>query len=221
MPFNINQIDNIESLSEDSHEELEKYIDSLLEQFCDSPEGKEYQEKEPDVGFWSAEFVYFGFNYIGVTPPCMAVSDVKEIVTNLFPRKVIANSPEQADNAIPELLAFWHFLKRKFELENSDRILKYLSKMESEFKNIMCDSSRFGPSKSFMMTGKEAGFDMTDQSDIDKFTKLYNAGIASQSLKGPPEHLESSAKQKTKKDNNKKKLRKMANSSRKKNRKRK
>ena len=221
MTFSINQLDNIDSCSEEADEELKKYIDPLLEQFCASPERKEYLPTDLDVGFWPAEFIYYGFRYVGVTLPCIEIVDVEEIITDLFPRKIILDSPEQADNAIPELLAFWNFLKREFKLQNADNILKYLSEIKLEFKNIMYDSSRFSFSKSFMNAGQEAGFDMTKESDCAEFTALYNASVSSQPQEHSSGYLGSPAKHKTKKDNNKKKLRKIANASRKKNRKRK
>lgn len=222
MSFSINQLDNIDTCNDDTDKEFNTYLDFLLEQFHNAPECEEHRQTNGDIGFWSGEFVYFGFIYIGVTLPCMDVTNVKEIVTDLFPQKVMIDSPAHANKAIPELLAFWHFLKREYELKNADSIIKYLSKIRTEFKDIMSDSSKFGMSKSFMTAGKDAGFDMTKEGDMSKFTALYNASISSpQSQNKFPANLDLPARQKTEKDDNKKKLRKMASLSRKKNRKRK
>jgi hypothetical protein len=52
-----------------------------------------------------------------------------------------------------------------------------LQKVESDFKNIMNDTAKFGMAKSFMQVGQSAGFDMTDPEEFNKFTHSYNEGL--------------------------------------------
>ena len=40
-------------------------------------------------------------------------------------------------------------------------------------------TSKFGMAKSFMTMGQSAGFDMTDQEDMNRFMQLYNANFLS------------------------------------------
>jgi hypothetical protein len=222
MAFNIHQLDNIDSYSDIAEKELEKYQSYLIKRFHNSPEGERCLQAIPDMGFFAAQLIYYGFSYIGVTLPNMNIADVDEIITELFPRKITLNSPDKANDIIPELIAFWHFLKREYKLQNAESMLKYLESITSGYKDIMNDSSKYGMAKSFMMAGKSAGFDMTDESDLQKFAKIYNEDISPQTQipsgeYTPPSSIHGSRKSKSKK----KKLRKIAKSSRKKNRKRK
>lgn len=105
----------------------------------------------------------------------MATGDVNEIVTELFPRKLSILSPDDADDTIPELIAFWQYLKQEYELPNADSILRFLCKVAPDFTGIMNDPSRLGMAKSFFALGRSAGFDMTDEQEINKFVQLYNA----------------------------------------------
>ena len=64
-------------------------------------------------------------NIANATLPKMKAPDVEEIVTELFPRKISLSSPDEADEAIPELIAFWEYLQREYQLSQAKSILKY------------------------------------------------------------------------------------------------
>ncbi len=208
MAFDIHQLDGIDrdAYDEAAEDALEKYQDALIEQFVQSPEGRARLQADPEMGFWAAQLIYYGYQYIGVSVPEMTADDVDEVVTDLFPRKVSTLSPDDADDVIPELLAFWQFLKRQYRLANADAILGYLRGIAPQFKGIMNDPSRFGMAKSFFMMGQAAGFDMTNEADATRFIVAYNAGVLSR----PPELPASTRRT----DLKKKKLRKMAEASR-------
>ncbi|MCC3424334.1 MAG: hypothetical protein JGK12_10445 [Microcoleus sp. PH2017_01_SCD_O_A] len=175
-PFNIRQLDGLDY--DEAEPLLEDYQETLIELFVNSPEGEEYCKTYPDVGFWIAQFIYYGFGYEGFTLPRMKVEDVETVIEDLFPRKVTLLSPEEGENAIPELLAFWQFLKREFKLRNATSIIKYLRDIEHDFGEIMGDSSKFGFAKSFMTLGHQAGFDMSAEDGLKQFQEIYNASIA-------------------------------------------
>ncbi len=175
-PFNLRQLDGLDY--DEAEPLLDDYQETLIELFVNSPEGEEYCKSYPDVGFWISQFIYYGFGYEGFTLPCMKVADVETVIEDLFPRKVTLLSPEEGENAIPELLAFWQFLKREFKLRNATSIIKYLRDIEPEFKEIMEDSSKFGIAKSFVTLGHQAGFDITTGEGLTQFQEIYNASIA-------------------------------------------
>lgn len=180
MTFDIHQLDGIDSYSSQAEKALEEYQDALLEQFSNSPEGQARLQADPEMGFWAAQLIYYGYSYIGVTLPQMTAGYVDEIVTELFPRKISLLSPDDADDAIPELVAFWEYLKREYKLPNANSVLKFLREIEPDFKSIMNDPSRFGMAKSFFMMGQEAGFDMTNEEELNAFMHLYNAAVLAQ-----------------------------------------
>jgi hypothetical protein len=178
MDFDIHQLDRVEPGSDKAEQALGKYRDALIGRFIDSPEGRARSGVDSELGFWVAQFIYYGWGYVGVSLPRMTVKDVEEIVTELFPRKISLSSPEDADAAIPELTLLWKYLKREYKLPQAESVLRFLQKIEPEFKSLMNDPARFGMAKSFFMMGQSAGFDMTKQEDMDSFVRLYNAGLA-------------------------------------------
>jgi hypothetical protein len=119
--------------------------------------------------------VQFGFGYLGYSPTCLTLSDARELLEDLFPAKILLAEPEDADSAISELIAFWQFLQRQFQLKQAERILQFLEQLRPRFPSLMNDSSRFGLAKSLFAMGQAAGFDMTDQRQRDTFRALFNA----------------------------------------------
>jgi len=178
MDFDIHQLDGVDPGGDKAEEASGKYQDELIERFVDSPEGRARIEVAPELGYWAAQLIYYGWGYIGVTLPRMTVKDVEEIVTELFPRKISLSSPDGADAAIPELTLFWEYLGREYLLPQADSVLRFLERIEPQFKGLMNDPARFGMAKSFFMMGQSAGFDMTNKEDTDSFVKLYNAGLS-------------------------------------------
>ena len=186
MAFDIHQLDDVDSYADESEEAFEQYQDTLMDLFASSPEGQARLQVDPEMGHWAAQLVYYGYNYVGVSLPQMTVGDVEIVVTELFPGKISLADPDEAGDTIPELIAFWQYLKREYGLPNADAITEVLQEVEPDFKDIMDDPSRWGMAKSFFMMGQAAGFDMTDQDEIGKFVQLYNARILAQDVVAPP-----------------------------------
>jgi hypothetical protein len=179
--LNIHALDSLEPGDDKADKAFDRYRRSLVDLFCASAEGQTHVAKHSSPGFWAGCLLDFGFNYIGVTLPNMTVSDLEEIVCGYFPRKVSLRSPEEAQDTIPELIAFWRFLGREFALDTAEAALRYLGEIQPSFTRIMNDPSRFGMAKSFFMAGQAAGFDMTDQDQMNMFITAYNARVAGES----------------------------------------
>ena len=212
MTFNIHQIDKLDSMSEDAEEKFNAYRDDLLQLFFDSPEGRQHKEKYPDAG-WADMFMDFGFRYLGYSVPTFTIDAVDELITDILLRKVSLRTRAEALDAIPELVAFWSFLKREYNLRNANSILKYLEACSpDQFADSMFDPAKAGMAKSFFMSGQTAGFDMTDMNQANQYMLLHNANLLSQSEQ----------ERKTKKTDNEKekKKRKAEKAARKRNRKR-
>ena len=178
MTFNIYQLDNLDY--EEGEALLEDYEDEIIELFINSTEGQSYLETHSGLGGWIDQLICYSYVYEGFTLPQMTADDMKLVVESLFPSKISLLSPEDADDAIPELTAFWQFLKREYHLSHADAILEYLQEIEPEFRNIINANSNFGMAKSLVMMGQKAGFDMSTQEGLDAFTLHYNENIAPQ-----------------------------------------
>ena len=212
MTFNIHQIDKLDSMSEDAEEKFNAYRDDLLQLFFDSPEGRQHKEKYPDTG-WADMFMDFGFRYLGYSVPTLTIDAVDELITDILLRKVSLRTRAEALDAIPELVAFWSFLKREYNLRNANSILKYLEACSpDQFADSMFDPAKAGMAKSFFMSGQTAGFDMTDMNQANQYMLLHNAS----------QLLQNEQEQKAKKTDNEKekKKRKAEKAARKRNRKR-
>lgn len=178
MAFQFNQLDKIADFDQAMRVLEEEYIPNLLEAFVNSPEAKAYIKAHPQegeyLGDWVGNFVYFGYAYTGTTLPKMKQQDAEEILLYVFPRKVSLMNPDEANSTIPELIAFWQFVQREYKQRNSKKILAFLHKIEPTFTDTMNDPSNFGMAKSFMMSGMQAGFDMTTQEGVEAFQQQYN-----------------------------------------------
>jgi hypothetical protein len=186
MDFDIHQLDHTDPDSERSEAELAAFQHALLERFAESPEGQERLKADADMGYWAAHLMYYGYQYEGVTITQMTVADVRTVVTELLPRKISLQSPEQADDAIPELVAFWTYLGREFRLPQSGAVLEFLREVEPDFPGMMNDPSNFGMAKSFFTMGQAAGYDMTTEEGMRAFMLAYNTGLLSRQTPQSP-----------------------------------
>ena len=178
MAFQFNQLDNIKDFDEAAAILDEEYIPELLRVFASSPEGQAYLDAQPEdeqyIGDWAGNFVQFGYLYLGVPLPKIKETHAREILLNLFPRKLSLFDPDEAETIVPELIAFWEFLKRQYKQRHSKKILAFLRQIEPTFADTMNDPSNFGMAKSFLASGQAAGFDMTTQEGVEAYQQEYN-----------------------------------------------
>jgi hypothetical protein len=214
MTFDIHQIDELDYMSDEGAEkEFDAYCDELVSLFFDSSEGRKHKEQFPVDADWVGLFMDYGFRYLGYSIPTLTDDAVEELITDILPKKVSLQTREEAMDAIPELAAFWSFVKREYNLQNANSILKYLNSYSPDkFADSMFDPAKAGMAKSFFMSGQTAGFDMTDMKQSHEYMALYNA---SQMLR-----MEKEQKAKKTDDAKEKKKRKAEKAARKRNRKR-
>ena len=156
-----------------------QYLQELIRLFGESPEGQALEEEDLYPGFWVNSMVEYGIDYLGVTPARLSPDQLRELLFDIFPRKVSADADE-APQAIHELQAFWQFAQREFQLENAAACLKVLDdKAVRQMKKEMSNPANFGMAKSIMMTGKARGFDMTSEEGINEWIATYNVEMAS------------------------------------------
>ncbi len=160
---------------------LPDFIVELVEEFVPSPEGTAYLKANPEmaefVGSWIDSLIYFGYAYESVTLPNLNVENVELIVTKLFPQKISLLNPEEAETTIPELIAFWQFLKRECQHPQATPIIKFLKQIQPKFSRIMNDPSNFGIAKSFFTAGETLGFEMKTQEGLTAFQEHCNNNL--------------------------------------------
>ena len=107
MDFDIHQLDGRVPDSDGAEAAFGAFQEVLLEQFTQSPEGQERLKADPDMGFWAAQLMYYGYQYEGSTIPRDDRGRRADCRRGAAPSQISLHSPEQADDAIPELTAFW------------------------------------------------------------------------------------------------------------------
>jgi len=158
-------------------EKAVRYEHALMEQFAASPEGQAITQTGTELG-WAGAMIHYAINYPGVTPPTMTTGDLEEVIYDLFPRKVITERGDGAE-IIQELQAFWHFLQREYQLPQASQMLARLTlqaarRLERELQ----EPTNFGMAKSFVLMGKEAGFEMESPEGMQAWVEAYNATVA-------------------------------------------
>jgi hypothetical protein len=177
MAFNIHQ-KVVNRYGEPDEKKAAAYREQLFDLFVESPEGQALID-EGIRPVWADTMMDYGFGYIGVTPAKMTPDNLREILFDIFPRKVSAE-PEEAPNMIRELQAFWRFLQREFQLENAAACLEVLEDKKSVrvLEDEMSNPANFGMAKSFFMMGKARGFDMYTEEGLNEWMETYNAELA-------------------------------------------
>lgn len=158
-------------------EKAVRYEHDLMEQFAASPEGQALKEAGIELG-WAGVMIHDAISYPGVTPATMTVSDLEEVIYDLFPRKVITESSDGAE-IIHELRAFWRFLERVYQLPQARQMLARLTPQAAQrLERELRKPANFGMAKSFVLMGQEAGFAMESPEGMQAWVKTYNATIA-------------------------------------------
>ena len=206
MPFDIHQ-KVFNRSGELDEKKARQYQNQLLELFGESAEFQALLDEGIEPG-WASMMIELGLNYLGVTPAKMTANNLREILFNLFPRKISAQADE-APGIIRELQAFWQFLQREFHLENAAVNLQVLDdKAVRQLKREMSDPANFGIAKSFVMMGMARGFDMSTEEGINTWMNTYNAEIARGAAPRIPLPGEQTASARQYRDKIKRKMRK-------------
>ena len=196
MSFDINEA-VFDSKGTYLEEKAVHYEQALMEQFAASPEGQAISQTGTELG-WARAMIHYAITYPGVTPPMMTVSDLEEVLYDLFPRKVITERGDGAE-IIQELRAFWHFLERVYQLPQARQLLAHLTPQAARrLERALQEPTNFGMAKSFVLMGKEAGFDMESPEGMRAWVEAYNATVAptlaaASGHPGPPTNKQSRA----------------------------
>jgi|GEM_PF-119592 len=181
-PFDIHQ--DIFEDGDFDDDTFQHYSKHLQDQFELSPEFASLPKGE--YGFVDC-FLYFGAGYVGVTPASMTAADLDEILFDVIPRKVIADS-EDAASIVNELNAFLRFVGREYAIPKATKLAEKLDKKAAERLGRKLDSpSNFGMAKSLMSTAQAAGFDISTQEGLNEFMLAYNNSLTSEDEEAPPE----------------------------------
>ena len=121
----------------------------------------------------------FKINYADGRAAGWSAPLVEEYLLDYFPRKVSAD--EDLIAKTPEILtAFFDWAEQSGHVNGrtAEAIRKRIKSIRKRFDAAARDPGNFGMAKSLVMGMREAGVDITKQSDVNSYIKKHNAGLA-------------------------------------------
>lgn len=161
--------------AEEILERLDDWLDGLVAAFRASPEAQPGSE---DAGTFARLFADYAFRGIGTPLRMVRVADAAELMLEVFPRKVVLETPDEASEALAEITSLWRWLDREWKLEQAASIVALLERLDSQFQEAMFDESQWGPAKAFVLSGVRDGYDMRDAEQFERYMSVYSTAAA-------------------------------------------
>jgi len=164
-------------VEEYSDEELEEILDRVYEWGVEFSKSKYFEELTEEQK-WESKFVIMSFtelmySYHGLSPEEWDEDRLEECCLYTLPRKVTADE-SYFESIAPVLSAFFAFLSEKNLLKNTSKLIRKLKKIDRQIVRNARDPRNWGPAKSFVMAAKDAGVDITNEEEMQKFMVFYN-----------------------------------------------
>ncbi len=164
-----------------------------------------------DLGWIDLSLTY-GAEYEGVSFSTFDARVLREVVFELFPRKVSCE-PSAAPEIVRSLRAFWTFARDVLAHPHAEACLGELGdEAIPRLARRLQDPSNFGMAKSFVMMGRSRGFRTDSEEGLRQWSEVYYAEqAASRGLRAPPRGRRDESRRK-------KRLRKLKKQARRRNR---
>ena len=122
-----------------ANEALEQWMDKFIDVYLSSPEYADLSLANKKAGGnMFAMFMELNLNYVGGNLDDVDDVSAREIMEELFPRKLIC-SDTQAKTIVPEMIACWQCLKREIDgnktkkLKHADGVIGYLKSIKKNY----------------------------------------------------------------------------------------
>jgi len=152
--------------------------DALLADFLGSPEGQRWRgdEDAEDVARLAIDFGA-GYNYGG--PLRWSPVVVEIFMTSWLARKVTRES--EFFTRVPHVLRDWvKYAGRRQGVRTAPlrEAVAAVKQYRKEMLDAVSDSEAWGPAKSFAVAALDAGVDLTNHDEVERFIQRYNDGLA-------------------------------------------
>jgi uncharacterized protein YchJ len=160
--------------NEENHNNIMKQIDVWIENFSNSKYFEPLTDAEKsDTCFAICEFAGLMYDYTDKFPNQWSKESMKEVLCELFPRKITAGQ-EFYENVEAILRAFFLFLgKNRYVKKKSELIAALVEYCPIMIKNSN-NESNWGIAKQFMMAAESSGVDISNKNEMNRFMALYN-----------------------------------------------
>ncbi len=155
----LSDLDAVEEDDADREEEARAEDERILDRFEASPEYARIQAPND----WAALMLEHTHNTFGVGVTDLTPMIVEETVFESFPEKV-ACPPEVARSIVDEMRAFFAFLEREGHCPDAASCGRLFDeKAERTLEERLSDPRNFGMTKTMMIAGIEAGYDLSTE----------------------------------------------------------
>jgi hypothetical protein len=123
-------------------------------------------------------------NYLDVEGPAdLAAGDLRELLLQIYPRKITAFDADDTEDTIPAVRDFLAYLAERGEIpENTARALeRELDEVAPRFTEAMMDPANWGMAGSLVHAMAAEGVDLDDQAAVNRWISRYNAHLAGDS----------------------------------------
>lgn len=168
-----------------SQDEFDKLIDlknQLIEQFANSNYfGKLSEKQQDEMSFIVSAFCENMYNYHLKFPKEWTGTTLKEILLDVFPRKISADA-NFFDCVEPVLKLFFEFLQKIKHIQNASTLIKQLEKSAPQMSKSANDSSNWGFAKQLVMSAQESGVDLSDEGAMQNYIDECNKNLKANSI---------------------------------------
>ena len=165
-------------LRDDKRELTPEERDALLADFLGSPEGRRWRgdEDAEDVAHLAIEFGAV-YNHGGALRWSPVVVEI--FMTDWLARKVTRENDFFA--RVPDVLRDWVTYagrRRRVPAAPLREAVAAIEHYREEMLDTVNDPESWGPAKAFAAAAIEAGVDLTDREQVERFVQRYNDGLA-------------------------------------------
>src|SRR5690242_12646812 len=116
-------------------------------------------------------------------PADLAAGDLRELLLQIYPRKITVFDADDTENTIPAVRDFLAYLAERGEMpESTARALeRELDEVAPRFADAMMDPANWGMAGSLVHAMAAEGVDLDDQAAVDRWIGRYNAQLAGDS----------------------------------------
>ncbi|MDI6885406.1 MAG: SEC-C metal-binding domain-containing protein [archaeon] len=164
-------------VEEYSDEELEEICDRVYEWGVEFSESKYFEElteeQKQESEFVVMSFTEYMYSHHGLSPEEWDEDGLEECCLYTLPRKITADESYYRSIA-PVLSAFFAFVGEKNLLKKTSQLTRKVKEIDKQIVRNASDPRNWGIAKSFAMAAKEAGVDITNEKEMQKFIARYN-----------------------------------------------
>lgn len=171
------------------------YSDKKMKKICDKVEkwyelftrSKHFEELTPEQKYESdfiiTTFTEYMYSYHLLAPEEWDEECLEDCCTEILPRKISAGE-SYFRSVAPVLSSFLRFAEEKGLLRNTSDLVKRVKEIDKQIIENAADPRNWGMAKSFVMAAMDAGVDITDEEELDRYLTSYNLLQAQDRSKG-------------------------------------